>query len=92
MLDEYAHEPTLYSRYQKLKEDPYYNALQVKFSYAITCHKSQGGQWEAVFIEKPYLPPDYVIDQSYYRWLYTALTRAKQQVFLIGFNDDDFAY
>lgn len=92
VLDEYANEPTLYSRYQKLKEDPYYNALQVKFSYAITCHKSQGGQWEAVFIEKPYLPPDYVIDQSYYRWLYTALTRAKQQVFLIGFNDDDFAY
>ena len=90
VLEEYAYESSVYQRYQKIKEDPYYNALQVKFSYTITCHKSQGGQWDVVFIEKPYLPQNYVIDESYYRWLYTALTRAKKKVYLIGFTDEDF--
>ena len=89
--EEYANEPFAYQRYQKIKEDPYYNALQVKFSYAITCHKSQGGQWDVVFIEKPFLPKDYVVDESYYRWLYTALTRAKKRAYLVGFPEEDFA-
>ena len=90
MLADYYDEPSSYKKHQQLKENPYFNALQVKFSYAITCHKSQGGQWDVIFIEKPYLPEDYVIDESYYRWLYTALTRAKQQVYLIGFPETDF--
>ena len=90
VLADYYDEPSSYKKHQQLKENPYFNALQVKFSYAITCHKSQGGQWDAIFIEKPYLPEDYVIDESYYRWLYTALTRAKQQVYLIGFPETDF--
>ena len=90
MLSEYAEAPSTHQQYQQLKQNPYYNALQVKFAYALTCHKSQGGQWDIVFIEKPYLPPDYVIDESYYRWLYTALTRAKRKVYLVGFSDDDF--
>lgn len=90
VLADYIDEPSAYKKHQLLKDNPFYNALQVKFSYAITCHKSQGGQWETVIIEKPFLPQDYVIDESYYRWLYTALTRAKSQVYLVGFNDDDF--
>ena len=90
VLSEYAEAPSTHQQYQQLKQNPYYNALQVKFAYALTCHKSQGGQWDVVFIEKPYLPPDYVIDESYYRWLYTALTRAKRKAYLVGFSDDDF--
>ena len=79
---------TKYKQFQKVKENEYFNALQVKFSYAITCHKSQGGQWNTVFIEQPYLPNG--IDTDYIRWLYTAMTRAKNKLYLIGFKDDSF--
>ncbi len=85
---DYEEETTAYRKYQKVKENPFFNALQVKFSYAITCHKSQGGQWNVVFIEKPYLPEG--VDDNYLRWLYTALTRATKKVYLIGFKDEDF--
>ena len=71
-----------------VREDRFYNALQVKHANAITCHKSQGGQWNTVFIEQPYLPNG--IDTDYIRWLYTAMTRAKNKLYLIGFNDDSF--
>ena len=77
-----------FNAFKKVKENEYFNALQVKFSYAITCHKSQGGQWNTVFIEKPYLPEG--IDRDYVRWLYTAMTRAKDKLYLIGFKDEDF--
>ncbi|POS01629.1 exodeoxyribonuclease-5 [Flavobacterium croceum DSM 17960] len=87
MLD-YQDEKPAYKRFQKVKENEYFNALQVKFSYTITCHKSQGGQWNTVFIEQPYLPNG--IGVEYLRWLYTALTRAKNKVYLIGFKDDWF--
>lgn len=87
LMEEYAHE-TGYRKYQQIKNNPFFNALQVKYSYAITCHKSQGGQWEVVFIEKPHLPDG--VTQGYLRWLYTALTRAKKRIFLINFTDDDF--
>jgi ATP-dependent exoDNAse (exonuclease V) alpha subunit len=73
--------------YQEVLKD-YVNALQVKFSYAITCHKSQGGQWNTVFIEQPYLPDG--INSDYIRWLYTAMTRAKNKLYLIGFKDESF--
>ena len=79
---------TKYKMFQKVKENEYFNALQVKFSYAITCHKSQGGQWNTVFIEQPYLPDG--INRDYIRWLYTAITRAKDKLYLIGFKDDSF--
>jgi ATP-dependent exoDNAse (exonuclease V) alpha subunit len=79
---------TKFRKFQKVKENEYFNALQVKFSYAITCHKSQGGQWNTVFIEQPYLPNG--IDSDYIRWLYTAVTRAKDKLFLIGFKDENF--
>ena len=79
---------TKFKKFQKVKENEYFNALQVKFSYAITCHKSQGGQWNTVFIEQPYLPDG--IDKDYIRWLYTAMTRAKDKLYLIGFKDENF--
>lgn len=77
-------------RQELLKADPYLNALQVKFAYALTCHKSQGGQWDAVFIDQGYLPPDTPIDNDYIRWLYTAITRGVKEVFLVNFNKDFF--
>ncbi len=88
VMKDYAGEPSKYKRFQKVKANEYFNALQVKFSYAITCHKSQGGQWNTVFIEQPYLPDG--IDRDYIRWLYTAITRAKDKLYLIGFKDEHF--
>lgn len=88
VLLDYEEETSSYKKYQKVKENPYFNALQVKFSYAITCHKSQGGQWNVIFIEKPYLPNG--ADEEYYRWLYTALTRSTKKVYLLNFKDEDF--
>tara|TARA_R110002049_G_scaffold136614_1_gene296381 strand:- start:1393 stop:2832 length:1440 start_codon:yes stop_codon:yes gene_type:complete len=87
MLD-YADETSKYKKFLAVKNNKYFNALQVKFSYAITCHKSQGGQWNTVFVEQPYLPNG--IDKDYLRWLYTAMTRAKKQLYLIGFPNDFF--
>lgn len=86
MLD-YENE-TGYRKFLKVKNNPHFNALQVKFSYAVTCHKSQGGQWQTVFVEQPYLPQG--IDKDYIRWLYTAVTRAKDKLYLIGFKDESF--
>lgn len=77
-----------YKKFLNVKNNPQFNALQVKFSYAMTCHKSQGGQWHTVFIEQPYLPNG--IDRDYIRWLYTAITRAKEKLYLIGFKDEYF--
>jgi len=85
---DHAHEKSKYKRFLKVKNDPYFNALQVKYSYAITCHKSQGGQWKNVFVEQPYLPDG--PDKDYFRWLYTAITRAKEQLYLIGFGKEYF--
>jgi exodeoxyribonuclease-5 len=85
---DYADEKSKYKRFQAIKKNRYFNGLQVKFSYAITCHKSQGGQWNTVFVEQPYLPGG--IDKDYLRWLYTAVTRAKDKLYLIGFKDDFF--
>lgn len=88
VMEDYADEKSKYKKFLGVKGNKYFNALQVKFSYAITCHKSQGGQWNAVFVEQPYLPNG--VDKDYLRWLYTAITRAKNQLFLIGFKDDFF--
>lgn len=86
--EDYQHLPSKYKRFMAIKNDPYFNALQVKYSYAITCHKSQGGQWKKVFVEQPYLPDGPSI--AYYRWLYTAITRAKENLYLIGFTKEYF--
>ncbi len=88
VMEDYAAETSKYKKFMAVKSNKYFNALQVKFSYAITCHKSQGGQWNTVFIEQPYLPNG--IDKEYLRWLYTAVTRAKKQLYLIGFKNDFF--
>mgnify|MGYP000492162583 FL=1 len=88
VLKDYEHETSKYKKFLSVKKNIYFNALQVKFSYAITCHKSQGGQWDTVFVEQPYLPNG--IDKDYLRWLYTAITRAKKKLYLIGFKDDFF--
>ncbi len=88
VMEDYANETANYKRVVKVKSNEFFNALQVKFSYAITCHKSQGGQWNTVFIEQPYLSNG--VDRDYLRWLYTAVTRAKEKLYLIGFKDDFF--
>ncbi len=89
VLEDYADIPQKYKRHQKVQANPYFNALQVKFAYAITCHKAQGGQWKNVFIEQPWLPTGEV-DMDYLRWLYTAITRAQSKVYLMGFKDENF--
>lgn len=73
------------NRFKELKKHPYYNALQVKFAYAVTCHKAQGGQWNNVFIDMGGIPPEATSTLDYFRWLYTALTRARRQVYLINY-------
>ncbi len=85
---DYEEESSNYKKFLKTKNNSFFNALQVKFSYAITCHKSQGGQWTTIFVEQPYLPNG--IDRDYVRWLYTAITRAKEKLYLIGFKDEFF--
>jgi len=89
VMKDHEEETSNYKKFLKVKKSKYLNALQVKFSYAITCHKSQGGQWNTVFVEQPYLPNG--VDRDYLRWLYTAVTRAKEKLYLIGFKDESFA-
>jgi len=88
VMKDYEEERSKYKRFMKVKSNKYFNALQVKFSYAITCHKSQGGQWPHVYVEQPYLPEG--ISKDYLRWLYTAITRTQEQLHLIGFKNEDF--
>jgi len=76
-------------RFKKILENEYYNALQVKFAYAVTCHKAQGGQWKKVFIDPGQVAED-KINSDFYRWLYTALTRATETVFLVNFPETSF--
>jgi exodeoxyribonuclease-5 len=85
---DYESETSKYKKFMKIKQNKYFNALQVKFSYAMTCHKSQGGQWKTVFVEQPYLKDG--VNKDYMRWLYTAITRAEEKLYLIGFGDDFF--
>ena len=72
-------------RLKKMREDPYLNALQVKFAYSVTCHKAQGGQWKNVFIDKGYVTEE-MVDMEYLRWLYTAVTRASERLYLINWE------
>ena len=84
ILKDYINKKTKYKRHLAVKNNSFFNALQVKFAYSFTCHKSQGGQWESIFLEYPYLPNG--MDEDFLRWLYTAVTRAKNKLHLIGFN------
>ena len=76
---------------KKVMEDPYYNALQVKFAYAVTCHKAQGGQWPCVFVDQGYIT-DEMAGLELNRWFYTAFTRAQEQLYLVGFEDQLFEH
>ncbi|HAG16003.1 MAG TPA: ATP-dependent endonuclease [Bacteroidales bacterium] len=89
IMDDYAHLTTRAARVKAVKENPFFNALQVKFANAMTCHKTQGGQWEVVFVEQGYLTPE-MINTEYGRWLYTALTRATQKLYLLNFKAEFF--
>ncbi len=83
--EDYAHITTKKKRYEAVREDKYYNALQLKYANAVTCHKSQGGQWKCVFIDNPFWQEDLVVDDL--KWLYTAITRATEKVYLVNFKD-----
>ena len=89
LMQDYEHLPSRKERFLAVKQDPYYNALQIKFAYAVTCHKAQGGQWDAVFVDQGYLTEE-MIDLDFLRWLYTAVTRAKKELFLVNFSKDLF--
>ena len=88
VLEDYAHLTTKKKRYDAVKEDPYFNALQLKYANAITGHKSQGGQWDCVFIDNPFWQDD--LGDEDLKWLYTALTRAVKKVYLVNFRDSMF--
>ena len=90
IMEDYVDEKSKFKRHIKVKENKFFNALQVKYSYAITCHKSQGGQWENVFVDLGYFKNE-ILDLSYLRWLYTAITRASKKLYLINFNNNFFA-
>lgn len=81
--EDYPELTTKRERMKAVKEDPYFNALQIKYAYAITCHKAQGGQWQHVFIDQGYVTED-MLSADYFRWLYTALTRATEKVYLVN--------
>lgn len=87
--DDYSHITTKKKRYEAVREDKYYNALQLKYADAITCHKSQGGQWRCVFIDNPFWQEELTLDDL--KWLYTAITRATEKVYLVNFKDELFA-
>jgi exodeoxyribonuclease-5 len=87
--EDYAHLTTKKKRYEAVREDKYYNALQLKYANAITCHKSQGGQWRCVFIDNPFWQDELTVDDL--KWLYTAITRATEKVYLVNFKDELFA-
>jgi exodeoxyribonuclease V len=86
---EYLVEHNKKKRYEKIMKDPFFNALQVKFAYAITCHKAQGGQWESVFLDHGFLTEE-TLDKSFFRWLYTGFTRASEKLHLIQFYPEFF--
>ena len=86
VMEDYSELPHKADRLRELRQNPFYNALQVKFSYALTCHKTQGGQWRTVIVDAGFLPPDMPVDRDYLRWLYTAFTRATERLYLLGFD------
>ncbi len=89
--EDYAEIRNKKERWKKVRENPYFNALQVKYAYALTCHKAQGGQWKAVYVDHGYLTGD-MLDTEFYRWLYTAFTRPTQKLFLVNFDKGFFEF
>lgn len=89
IAEDYADIRSKKKRYEKVRDNKFFNALQVKFAYAVTCHKAQGGQWKTVFVDQGYLT-DELLTKEYYRWLYTAITRATEKLYLVNFKKDFF--
>ncbi|MCK5823434.1 MAG: AAA family ATPase [Bacteroidales bacterium] len=89
ILADYSDVRSKKEQYNLVKKDPFFNALQVKFSYAITCHKSQGGQWKAVFVDQGFINND-MLNVEYLKWLYTAITRSTEKLYLVNFKNDFF--
>ncbi len=89
IMKDYEEIPSRRKKTELVKNNPFYNALHIKFAYALTCHKTQGGQWENVIIDQGYLKEDH-IGKEYYRWLYTAFTRASRKLYLVNFNERFF--
>ncbi|RYD87642.1 MAG: ATP-dependent endonuclease, partial [Sphingobacteriales bacterium] len=88
-MKDYEHIPNKRAKHNELKLNPYYNALQIKFAYAVTCHKAQGGQWPAVFVDQGYITEE-MVNMDFLRWFYTACTRATNELFLVNFNEKFF--
>lgn len=87
VMEDYADIPQKRNRYKKMKENPYFNALQVKYGYAVTAHKAQGGEWKNVFLDVGYINQSYM-NSSFYRWLYTSITRTSQTLYLVNLPND----
>jgi exodeoxyribonuclease-5 len=90
ILADYADIPAMKDKMKKMKSDPYYNAVQVKYAYALTCHKAQGGQWKNVFLDVGYIPEEQ-LGVDFYRWLYTAFTRAAERIYLVNIPEEFFS-
>ena len=90
VMEDYRDVPRKVDRMNKLREDAYFNALQVKFAYAVTCHKAQGGQWDHVYLDQGYMTQE-MISPAYLHWLYTAITRAKKKLYLINWPESQTA-
>jgi exodeoxyribonuclease-5 len=90
VLSDYIHIKTRRKQFEAVKNDPFFNALQIKFAYAVTCHKAQGGQWERVFIDQGMFNRN-EISLDYLRWFYTALTRSTDKVYLVNFAENFFS-
>lgn len=89
ILEDYSEESSKKKQFESVRENKFFNALQVKFGYAVTCHKAQGGQWKNVFVDQGFLSEDKV-NIEYLRWLYTAITRATSNLYLVNFSDKFF--
>ncbi len=81
--DDYPELTNKRDRMKAVKQDMYFNALQIKYAYAVTCHKAQGGQWQRVFLDQGYMTEE-MLSPDYFRWLYTALTRATERLYLLN--------
>ena len=89
VMEDYSDLQNKRLKHLEIKKNPYFNALQIKFAFAVTCHKAQGGQWDAVFIDQGYLTEE-MLNIEFLRWLYTGLTRATKELFLVNFSDEFF--
>lgn len=87
VMEDYADVPLKRDRMAKLKQDDYFNALQIKFAYAITCHKAQGGQWAHIYLDQGYMTED-MLTPDYIHWLYTAMTRATEKLYMVNWPEN----